>query len=289
MAPANNNKMISLILLIFIFYYFFFVSEKTFPKFSSGFPGLNYNPYNIWYIEKDPDSYVDKNDYTQEENNRQKTLPSSYTQRKRSPPQSGVRNPNMGSSLGLSGLPSASAPSILNTGFQNDPDGKIYHLDKHNIQCPSNKVLNSFKLTEGDGNKVRFDYNCVTGIGLNSRDRSNPDNSPAKYTKFTDARGGKLAALQDQSVTCGADGFLSNLMLQRDSSGKKIRYKYRCTNVNKDNPTEKGTGFQSGDKITSLTKHNVQCSLGKGLVGFGMKTNNKGEYQYDYKCEQPLN
>jgi hypothetical protein len=282
-----NNNLVALSVILFLFFYYFFLAPKLAVKESP----IDSNPNNSWYVESDPGSYVDNTDYLPKENNRQKNLPSAYVPKKREPPIKSVRNPNVSRALGLTGLPSLMAPVPLSTSLQKYEDGKVYYLDRHELQCPSNKILNSFKLTEGNGNKVRFDYSCISGIDVNSRDRYNPSTvSPAKYTEFSDAKGGKLSALQNQGVTCGADGFLNNLMLQRDSSGKKIRYKYRCSNVNKSDPSQKGTGFNGGDKITSLTKHNIQCNPTKGLTGFKMQSNKeKNKYQYVYDCATPLN
>ncbi len=49
------------------------------------------------------------------------------------------------------------------TKFENDGNGQNIYLDRHNVKCPDNKVLNSFQLKRNtNGDKYRYDYTCGT-------------------------------------------------------------------------------------------------------------------------------
>ena len=47
------------------------------------------------------------------------------------------------------------------TNFEDDGNGQNVYLDRHDVKCPSGKVLNSFQLKRNDdGDKYRYDYTC---------------------------------------------------------------------------------------------------------------------------------
>lgn len=247
------------------------------------------NPYQSTYVKKDLDDIIDRTDYRIKPNFRQINLQNAFTNQRTPMPSVGkARDPNAKFVNRNLTTRTVSFPTQLNTGFQNDTDGKItfLDLDKPVMECPSNKILNGFKLVK-EGNKFRYNYTCVDGADVNNLSRYNPGDTPIKYTEYTNINAEKpMESLQKQKVFCGQDGFINQLQLQRDSSGKKIRFKYGCSNVERAGEiTEKGTGIQSGEALTTLKDHYLKCSEMKGIKGFEIEKSGEDGYQYKYKCQ----
>lgn len=110
------------------------------------------------------------------------------------------------------------------SSFNDAGNGTIVYLDRHNIDCGSNALLNNFQLTrkEGDTNSYRYNYNC-----LNS-------NQPLTCRKVQSAQilgvhGGNtdVFKLSNANIKCNEDEALSRFKLFRPD-GNSVQYEYNC-------------------------------------------------------------
>jgi hypothetical protein len=108
-------------------------------------------------------------------------------------------------------------PVAKDTGFNDQGDGTVDFLDRHNLDCGKDSVLSQFKLARNDNNQFRFDYTCLPSKkSLTCRDVTTPAN-----------QGGSTVNLDKHNVTCNDDEVLSNFQLTRPSA-TEIAYKYKC-------------------------------------------------------------
>lgn len=102
-----------------------------------------------------------------------------------------------------------------------DGDGKIQYLDRHEIFCGKDEVLNQFQLTRTDMENIRFDYKCIKSKSpLTCQDRN------TQMTNIVNAEGIKV--LKNISPTCGSDEALQKVQLITDNDNNTIKYNFTC-------------------------------------------------------------
>jgi hypothetical protein len=100
-------------------------------------------------------------------------------------------------------------------------NGKVAHLDRHNVQCDDNQVLSQFKINVENG-EWQYKYGCVpTNKTLQCR---------GVETDFNDDGGnmGKTAFLDRHVIKCNPDEALNQFRLIRNPDNTQVKYTYKC-------------------------------------------------------------
>jgi hypothetical protein len=96
-------------------------------------------------------------------------------------------------------------------------------LDKHSVDCGTNAVLSSFRLTR-QGDKYQYKFKCIP-----TKDNASLSSCRDVTTNF-DSLGGRsnndMFYLDRHDIKCESDEAISQFAL--GSSGDRIQYKYRC-------------------------------------------------------------
>jgi hypothetical protein len=170
--------------------------------------------------------------------------------------------------------------SSKNTGFNELGTGNIIFLDRHNVDCGS-AGINQFKLNRdsGFGGNIRYDYKCISGGNTNS--------TLSKNTDFNDVGwSNNVVYLDRHNVNC-EDNPISQFKLNRNSSGDKIRYDYKCMYSNKPvscrNVTTTKNDVGNGN-LVYLDRHDVKCNDDELISSFKLTRPDSSTISYDYKC-----
>jgi hypothetical protein len=106
------------------------------------------------------------------------------------------------------------------------PDNKsggVRYLDRHNVDCGSDKYITQAKINRGSHSKWNYDYTCSSSdIPLTCRN----------VVTAATARGGGTKYLGNQHIKCNDDEGLSQFRML-DTGGGKSKYTYRCCKSNK--------------------------------------------------------
>jgi hypothetical protein len=111
-----------------------------------------------------------------------------------------------------------------NTGFNDGGQGTVIYLDRHNVDCGSNSLLNNFYLTKNPDNlnDYRYNYNCINS------------NKPltcrtVQSEKISDISDGNknIFKLSSANLLCNEDEALNKFKLFRPD-GNSVQYDYTC-------------------------------------------------------------
>lgn len=111
-----------------------------------------------------------------------------------------------------------------NTGFNKGGKGTIIYLDRHNLDCESNAVLNNFYLTKNTDNlnNYRYDYSCINS------------NKPLTCRTLQSEKisgippGNKdISKLSSANILCNDDEALNRFKLTRPDDNS-VQYEYTC-------------------------------------------------------------
>lgn len=100
--------------------------------------------------------------------------------------------------------------------------GQTQFLDRHELNCGPNGVIQQMKLLTPGKNKIRYDYTCVNVPNLKCRELT---------TKWNDNKPRTSIYLDRHDVKCGPNEALQKVKLDTQNYGEKIRYRYTCCKV----------------------------------------------------------
>ena len=168
------------------------------------------------------------------------------------------------------------------TGFNSNGEGKVYYLDRHDVNC-NNDGLNRFKLTSSDDadKNIRYDFGCQPGLGITTL-------TEKQTTADLDGDPPHTVYLDRHTVDCDNKP-ITQFKLNRNSDRDKIFYKYTCGNTTSNKCRDVTTGYndQGGGNVRYLDRHNVKCNVGEYLSKFRLDSDDNdqlGKYRYEYKC-----
>jgi hypothetical protein len=178
------------------------------------------------------------------------------------------------------------APYVLENGkcnFKNnssEESSNTLFLDKQNINCDKNSVLNGFHLNRTYNNKWYYDLDCINGGDLDY------NNSQLKNTISNDDGAGNSMYLDRHYVDCGNNSVIKQFKLSRDGIDK-YRYDYTCIPSN--NPLscrEIQTGVTDGGSgnAINLDRQNIKCDQDEALNKFVLQNDGEGGIFYKYTC-----
>lgn len=111
------------------------------------------------------------------------------------------------------------ASSNKDTGFNDEGNGNVIYLDRHNVDCGKDSVLSQFQLTRNGQGKFRYNYTCKSSKApINCRDVTTPGNDDGR---------GNAVYLDRHDLTCADDEVMSRFQLVRPTPNT-IQYQFKC-------------------------------------------------------------
>jgi len=118
---------------------------------------------------------------------------------------------------------------LVETPFNEDGGGNHIYLDRHDVSCSGNYVLNSFRYVlhpnffKGDP-RTHYEYTCINTGG--------PSGVATRYTTWEGGGGGNLAFLDRALIGCPGDELLQGFRYQRNpNNGDEYRYVMKCKSM----------------------------------------------------------
>lgn len=169
--------------------------------------------------------------------------------------------------------------------------GNAIYLDRHDVTCGQNSVLNTFHLRRAQsGNappgtdahdQIYYDYTCLDGF------RNTTSNQ--KETGANDWGGGNTIYLDRHEVNCDKK-FLNRFKLKRPSENT-IGYDYTCNSAEVDESTCRNVKIDpqedGGGNSIYLDRQNVACGAGEAMTRFRLTRPSGNTIAYDYTCCKP--
>lgn len=105
------------------------------------------------------------------------------------------------------------------TGFNDEGNGNLIYLDRHNVDCGIDSALTQFQLTRDGQGKYRYNYKCTSSKKpLKCRDVTTPGNEDG---------GGNAVYLDRHDLACGDDEVMNRFRLVRPTDNT-IQYQFKC-------------------------------------------------------------
>ena len=177
----------------------------------------------------------------------------------------------------------------VETGANDDGNGNALYLDRHDVRCGADEIMQSFKLVRS-GKKIKYVYSCCKKTVQCTKQYMN--------NGYTADGAGSMVYLDRQNVKCPDNGFISQFKLNRKSGGGKYRYSYECcvaagkkdvksfsTNFNDDG----GRGNGRVGNALYLDRHNIKCPDLYSLSQWKLKRNGAGnKIRFDFTCVRSI-
>jgi len=108
------------------------------------------------------------------------------------------------------------------TATNDGGNGNVYFLDRQEIICPSDEILNKFKLERpGEPNKIYYSYNCIKS--------KKPLTCRTAHTeKVNIVNDDNTKNLKNYNVSCAKDEVLQRFLLKRGTPDSLVGYDYTC-------------------------------------------------------------
>lgn len=167
-----------------------------------------------------------------------------------------------------------------NSGAQADGGGKVYYLDRHNIDCGSD-ALNQFGLIRQSGGKTQYNFSCLKPLNLQTKGAY----TSSQYKGGRSGRRSSALYLDRHDLNCH-DKPITQFALKR-SGTRRIKYEYKCGNVASSDVTCRNTSTpwnQESSSVHYLDRHNVKCNSDEYISKFKLNRDGKGKWRYDFKC-----
>ena len=200
----------------------------------------------------------------------------------------------------------------VNTQPNNWGGGSFNYLDRHDVRCNDNEVLQRAKLST-DGKQIYYDMKCCsinTNVGENARfhtveDKNTPDVSVGRTSRGWDARSLYNNVTQTTPKCDGTNRYLNGFHLNSRYRPDQFHYNYTCSDIDNDllaiKPHkkidhycfDKSTPYRrfGSGAYTDLFYADMSCPSGSYLSGWKMEKDdrrrkNRG-YWVNYKCCYP--
>ena len=167
-----------------------------------------------------------------------------------------------------------------NSGAQIDGGGKVYYLDRHNIECGSD-ALNGFGLIRQPGGKTQYNYLCLKPGHLTKHDKK----TNSQYKGSKSGKRSSALYLDRHTVDCNNKP-ITQFRLHRDGS-RRIYYKYKCGNVSTQNNACRETSTpwnQESSSVHYLDRHYAKCNPDEYMTKFKLNRRGNGQFRYDFRC-----
>ena len=167
-----------------------------------------------------------------------------------------------------------------NSGAQLDGGGKVYFMDRHNIECGSD-ALNGFGLIRQPGGRTQYNYLCLKPGNLKTHDKRTRSDWQGHYNGNVNS----AIYLDRHTINCNNKP-ITQFRLHRDGD-KKVYYKYKCGNVSTQNNACRETSTpwdEESDSVHYLDRHYAECNPDEYITKFGLVRDGKGNFRYNFRC-----
>ena len=167
-----------------------------------------------------------------------------------------------------------------NSGAHDDGGGKVYFMDRHNIECGSD-ALNGFGLIRQPGGRTQYNYLCLKPGHLKTHDKRTRSN----WQGHNNGNVNSALHLDRHTVDCNNKP-ITQFRLHRDGD-KKVYYKYKCGNVSTQNNACRDTSTpwdQESDSVHYLDRHYAECNSDEYMTKFRLVRDGKGNFRYNFRC-----
>lgn len=155
--------------------------------------------------------------------------------------------------------------------------GSIFFLDRHDVDCKTNKLLNNFFLM--GGGLINYGYYCVS----NSEITNQLINKQTRWDSTDENDRKSIHYLDRHTVDCGEGYGLQRFKLERNEENlKQIRYNYRCAKVSNyslNKCKDVQTSEQSGD-LSNQILTNIRTSTPNNIYIQKFKMNSRDTPSY---------
>ena len=161
------------------------------------------------------------------------------------------------------------------TAVNDDGNGNLVFLDRHNVNCNGGAGIAQFRLDRPTFGKMAYRYTCQNYGDVNGS---------VYFTGNNNDGNGNVIFLDRHGVDCWGRA-VQKFHLQRPNSSE-ITYRYRCGNQSLVNISDHYTTADSdgnGDALF-LDRHDVSCPTGKMLTYFRLQRPSSSTIRYHYKC-----
>ena len=167
-----------------------------------------------------------------------------------------------------------------NSGAHDDGGGKVYFMDRHNIECGSD-ALNGFGLIRQPGGRTQYNYLCLKPGNLKTHDKR----TGSDWQGHNNGNVNSALYLDRHTINCNNKP-ITQFRLHRDGD-KKVYYKYKCGNVSTQNNACRETSTpwnQESDSVHYLDRHYAKCNPDEYMTKFGLVRDGKGNFRYNFRC-----
>jgi hypothetical protein len=107
------------------------------------------------------------------------------------------------------------------TTANDDGGGNYYHLDRHDVACGSDEILNQFVLKRPETGKINYSYNCI-------KSKKPLTCRKVETTKVNNVDGDNTKNLKNHNISCADDEVLQSFLLTRGTPNTLVGYDYTC-------------------------------------------------------------
>lgn len=170
--------------------------------------------------------------------------------------------------------------TYYDTGCDDDGNGSIFYLDRHDINCGAGNLINRFRM-QRVGDQMRYEFTCVYsksifGTCLNY-------STPVNSTKSGDSTH-STHYLDRHNISCPTGYGVSRFKLQRSGS-RDIYFDYTCCQANFSSCRDVITSLQDGGNQQTfyLDRQNVDATGFDALTRFQFNSNSNHDWKYYIK------
>ncbi len=174
-----------------------------------------------------------------------------------------------------------------NTGTNDDGDGSIFYLDRHNVACPAGSAILGFHLFRPSGGKIYYEFDCTASKAITN-------DVITQTTDFTNTDSQEKASmnyLDRHRVQCPDGRALQSFKINRNPSNtSQIQYAYNCAKINSNKcvRTELDWTSMGNKSIFYLDRQYISPAQG-GYVLQGFKLNTSYSYWFGDKISYEIN
>ena len=137
-------------------------------------------------------------------------------------------------------------------------------------------MIQSIELSRGAGEKVYYNITCCK--------IQDACNQHIEFNYFdVDDKYEQKGYLDQNKLNCSYDDFITDFRLNRNSTSKKIHYKYKCCNM----PYPTKTSYLANTTITYGRANKIaliSCKYGYGLTKIHLQTRPYSEQIFKFAC-----
>lgn len=179
----------------------------------------------------------------------------------------------------------------LKTQENDDGDGSIFYLDRHELKCPAGQALQGFHFTRPQPHKIMYEYGCLKDEGINQKEIEQ------LKTKFADTNSDEKNSanyLDRHDVRCPSGKAIAGFkLIRKPENSNEIAYEYSCVPITFEKCDKKETLPQDADdkdgtKFTFYLDRLILMLEGRDvLTAFKLETQyydgKRGRYKYIYE------